>query len=136
MEAGHFSEMVQLERPYARGYYCFKPSQLNNYARDVKERRFIVTEPPVTKELSDEEIGAFKDIPFKTAFTCHSQACERGVKATSTHTKKLTKYRDQLGEALLAEHHKRIMPTDITQKGTFLFEDNANATPDINIGLK
>ena len=129
MDADDYSEMVTIERPYARGYYYFTPSKICNYNSEVKSRPVRLTEPPITKELADEEIEAFKSTPLKTDFKCHSQSCERGVAMTSQHTSKLSKYLEQLGSALLAEHHKRILPTEITHKRTYAFENAENVLP-------
>ena len=59
-----------------------------------------ITEPPLTIQLSSEEIHAFKDTPLVCTYPCHTQATERGVKLTTESVSRITKKERQIGEGL------------------------------------
>ena len=43
-----------------------------------------LTEPPLTKMLSDDEIKSFDEIPFEVPkYPCHTQAVERAIRLVS-----------------------------------------------------
>ena len=59
-----------------------------------------ITEPPLTIQLSSEEIHAFKDTPLVCTYPCHTQATERGVKLTTESVSRITKKELQIGGGL------------------------------------
>ena len=70
----------------------------------------LVTEPPLTRKLSDAELHGYVLRPLRTEFLCHTQPCERGVKLTSDSCSKKSGYQTQLGIALMAERGRKENP--------------------------
>ena len=87
---------------YARGIRFFKvpPLQFNatHYTRMIQWKKKFLSEPPVTKELSDEVISSAIAEPLNfPKYPVHTQSVERCVKKVSEATKEVCGEEAQLG---------------------------------------
>ena len=97
---------MEFVKPYGEyGHIYFQPSKVQGrYSENIVSKLARVTEPPVTLDLSLEEIRKFRDVPYNSGsftYKCHSQPCERMVANTSASVTKKTQYKQQLGRAFL-----------------------------------
>ena len=75
-----------------------------------------LTEPPLTKQLTIEEIRNFIDTPLKSEYPCHTQAVEHGVAAVSRAVKQRKTERAQLIQLRQTDAAIRENPGPITKK--------------------
>jgi len=61
-----------------------------SYTQLIDLQRAGITEPPLTLDLSDTQISAFKTTPFEVPnYPCHTQAVERAVRLVSQASSKV-----------------------------------------------
>ena len=117
VNASHYSKLFRVYRPYGE-YGDLYYDAASHYSAAVKSKQHRITEPPLLKKLTDLEIVRFIKNPFRPKYSCHSQACERGVKTTSDSCRSKAGYYRQLGQALLTEKSRKDY-TSTGQKRTF-----------------
>ena len=114
LEAKHYTQLVKFLTPHGDyGHIYFQPSKVQGrYSEQIVSKLARVTEPPITMNLSLEEVRKFKETPYNSellTYKCHSQPCERMVANTSASVSKKTLYKQQLGRALLrVKAHKSL----------------------------
>lgn len=58
--------------------------QASSYHEMIDWEDTVLTEPPLTLSLTDDQISAFKETPFDVPdYPCHTQAVERGIRLVS-----------------------------------------------------
>ena len=75
-----------------------------------------LTEPPLTKRLTMDEVRHFIDTPFTSGYPCHTQAVEHGVAAVSRAVKRRRTERTQLIQLRQSEAAIRANPGPITSR--------------------
>ena len=100
-KAKHYSQLITYERKWGRWYFKASSSHGQQIKNSLACR--LVTEPPLTRNLSEAELHGFLLRPMRTEFLCHAQPCERGVKLTSDSCSTKAGYLKHLGIALIAE---------------------------------
>ena len=100
-KAKHYFQLITYERKWGRWYFKASSSHGQQIKNSLACR--LVTEPPLTRNLSEAELHGFLLRPMRTEFLCHAQPCERGVKLTSDICSTKAGYLKHLGIALIAE---------------------------------
>lgn len=94
--------------------YKFACFSLNSTAE--KATWESITEPPLTKDLSMEQIKAFIDTPYVCDYPCHTQSVEHGVAAVSRAVKLRRTERTQLMQVLQTAKAIKRNPGPILKK--------------------
>ena len=100
-KAKHYSLLITYKRKWGRWYFKASSSHGQQIKNSLACR--LVTEPPLTRNLSEAVLHGFLLRPMRTEFLCHAQPCERGVKLTSDSCSTKAGYLKHLGIALIAE---------------------------------
>ena len=75
-----------------------------------------LTEPPLTKKLTIDEVRNFIETPFTSEYPCHTQAVEHGVAAVSKAVKQRRTERTQLIQVRQTDAAIRANPGPMTKK--------------------
>ena len=97
--------MISYQRKFGKLYFKASNTHGAEVHRSMANR--LVTEAPLTRDLSVADLHGFLIKPLRTDFLCHAQPCERGVKLTSDSCASKAGYTKQLGLALLADKGRK-----------------------------
>ena len=75
-----------------------------------------VTEPPVTKRMSIEQIEQFRSKPLRLCHPCHSQSVERHVKLVSEASQTVAGFEKRDGHVHMKIKSRKLMPIFDTKK--------------------
>ena len=106
--AESYHSMIYYEK-IPGGRIAFKAAASHGAAVHRSKMNRLVTEPPLTRPLTETELYSYVVSPMATKFQCHAQPCERGVKLTSDSTKGCRRagYEKHLGTALMASRSRK-----------------------------
>lgn len=106
--AESYHSMIHYEK-IPGGRIAFKAAASHGAAVHRSRMNRLVTEPPLTRTFTENELYSYVLSPMATKFLCHAQPCERGVKLTSDSTSGCRRagYEKHLGTALMASRSRK-----------------------------
>ena len=96
-------------------HYIFQGSDIPQYMTEHNEWRRM-TEPPLTINLTEDELRQFVVEPLRTGHPSHTQIVERMVRITSIVTAAVSGHYRQIGEGLAKLKGTSIIPRRIVRK--------------------
>ena len=108
------TKYMKIEGPYTPPDQLHFPVHTINYRGPLQYAP--LTEPPMLRHLSVNELERFKEAPLSLRLDCHTQSVERGVALTSQSVKGRRNTSSQLRCALSTEAARRQFPEPITHK--------------------